>query len=190
MLCVFASDAALTDNCPVGPISALSSLKTPPPTTTKQQARTKLCLPLAPTQKQPSYAVLPFLSRQLGSVPFEIRYFMVCTCPLSEANTRGERQVNRDTIAKLADARMGKAIQNNPLRRAYFTQPLERTTTGATRYREPLNSIPANHHSPLRTPHLFDPHLTRSITHCCLAVHLSFSRMWKKTLMLNLPWKR
>ena len=41
MLCVFASDAALTDHCPVGQISALSSLKTPPPTTTKQQARTK-----------------------------------------------------------------------------------------------------------------------------------------------------
>ena len=41
MLSVFASDGALTDNCPVGPISGLSSLKTPPPTTTKQQARTK-----------------------------------------------------------------------------------------------------------------------------------------------------
>ena len=137
---------ALTDNCPVGPISALSSLKTHPPTTTKQQARTKLCLPLAPTQKQPSYAVLPFLSRQFGSVPFPMRYFNVSTCPLSEANTRGERRVNRDTIAKLADARMGKAIQNNPLQRACFTQPLERTTTDATRYREPLNSIPANAH--------------------------------------------
>ena len=50
MLSVFASDGALADNCPVGPISGLSSLKTPPPTTTKQQARTKHW-PLGPNSK-------------------------------------------------------------------------------------------------------------------------------------------
>ena len=164
MPCVFASDGAITENCPVGPISGLSSLKTPPPTT-KQQARTKID-PSAPSQKQPSCAVLPFLSMQFGSMPFPIKYVIVSTCPLSGANTRGERQVNRDTIAKLADARMGKAIHNNPLRRyrtlkkassyplwrdrrgTCFTQPLARTTTDATWYRETLNSIPANHPSP------------------------------------------
>ena len=141
------------------------------------------------TQKQPSYAVLPFLSTAFASAPFEIRYLIVSTCPLSGANTRGERQVNRDTIAKVADASMGKAIQKNPLRRAWFTQPLEPTTTDATQYREPLNSIPANH-SPLQTPHLFDPHLKRRVEQCGLAFHLSFGKMSKKTLMLELPWKK
>ena len=71
----------------------------------------------------------------------------------------------------------------------FFTQPLERTTTDATWYLEPLNNIPANH-SPLRTRYLFDPDLQRRIEQCGLAVHLSFGGLLKTTLMLNLPWKK
>ena len=71
-----------------------------------------------------------------------------------------------------------------------FTQSLARRTTDATRYREPLNSIPANQHSPLRTPHLFDPYLECCIKQCGVAVHLRFNSMSKKLLMLELPWKK
>ena len=172
MLCVFASDA---------------------PTTTKRQARTKHW-PLGPNSETAGLRSFAVLVDAIWICALRNKVVHCLHMSLVRANTHSERQVNMDTIGKLADARMGKVIQNNLLRRyrtlTCFPQPLARRTTDATRYREPLNNIPANHHSPLRRPHLFDPCLERCIKQCGVALHLSFNSMSKKLLMLELPWKK